>query len=1072
MSKMTVVILLLLGVFLCAAEPISASAWKLNHADGGTLTVTEGALQLIAAEGKLGAVVFAGMQDAKTGEIYLLSVQASGSGTLEGGAYLYGKGSPSFLGRAPAPMEIRQVRGSQPRRYDFYLTIPDQPVERIRPCLRVGRGEITIASSTFARVEQIPPAENALDQSRRMDNEWLPVFSEPNLLADSDFNEPARFWQTGGTGRVTFADREMRIELQADGQRTLVVSEPIDVYPGDDYILTGLYQSQNVSFGTFGELMVVPEERVKGILDELDKPQVFSSFSGRELYNRRAGDWQRVVESYKTPAGVKRVRLVIVQHGRPCLVRWSSFYFGLGPWDKDNRSREYDWSLQVNNLDPLLPEEEVKATLDKRPTTEAWLDKGDYPRIMVNGQVKAPLIYFGDAFKPSRSKLQDFQKAGVDLQLIPLLQANRYWRGQRDYAFEAIDEAIWDNVRRNPQGHFMVILSMTPYDNWASEFPQDVALDASGQAAVSRHGRQSPPSYWSQVYREQARHYIRSAVSHMRQQPYFKTIAGFFITGNEDGQFYYQVARSGRLEDGYSPAVLPTFRNWLQQRYGTAAALQQAWKQPDVDFASALPPPAKRERNAVFFDPSREQAEIDLTRFLNESMGDFANAMCQEAKDAAGKRVLALMWWGRGGSLMVYPHLAQTRRIFPAGSLDLMGAQPGYRGERNAGCSVFQPWVTDSARSHGKMMMCEADFRTWVSPVNSLLHDAKVVRFWSEHDMRGVFRRELGRMLSVGGGLWFYDMTAGWFKDPVIMQEVATMRQIADRLVSRENVFKPSEIVLVSDEDNYYTSTEQLNIWNGPNFHCVRKNQRAWLRSGLKFDFYYFNDLLEGQMTGYKVYVFLNAFSVSAAQKQFISEKLQRDGKLLVWLYAPGYVTAEGFSVAAMQALTGITIAQQEKVEREAVFVDSPLSRGLAGNRVGMDNKIGTLGFAVNDEAAVPVMRYRDSGQVAGALRVFADYQSLYLALPVSFSPEFLQQLATYAGVHVYNRTPGDFFMHRRDDLIALHGVEGKENRIVLPDPQARLYELPEGKLLQPVDGEFRIPLQPGETRLFEIGRP
>jgi len=1067
-------IFLLASHFLAAQAILPSGDWRLNRPEGGIMVLDGDVLRLTAVDPKVGAVVFASQQPTAPGKIYRLSLQASGIGSLEAGVYLYSVQEKSFLGRVPRPMEVRRLRGAELRTCDYYLTIPAPSSEAsaavaLRPCLRVREGEVTIHRAELTEVESLPPVVNYLDHSRRMDNEWLPVYTEPNLVVDHDFKAGKEYWHIQGEAKVDFRDREMLVEITADNQKVLIFSEPIEVEPGENYILTGLYQSQSIGFGTFGELLVVPEERAVDLLAELDQAQIFSSFSGRELYNRRAGDWQRVVMSYKVPDGVRKVRLAVVQRGRPCQIRWTAFYFGLGPWEKDNRSREYDWNKYVNNLDPLLPEAEVKEALERRQPVQAWLDKDEYPRIMINGEVKAPLIYFGDAFKPSRSKLQDFQQAGVGLQLIPLLRPNRYWRGYRDYDFSAIDEAIWDNVRRNPQGYFMIILSMTPYDSWLQEFPFEVALDASGVPTVSRHGRPSPPCYWSKVYQEQALHYIESAVKHMRQQPYFKAIAGFFLSGNEDGQFYYQISRQGRLEDGYSPAVLPAFRDWLRQRYGTVEALRQSWGQPTVDFETAVQPNPQRERGAVFFDPSTEMPAIDLTRFLNEGMGTFANAMCQTAKAAAGKPVLSLMWWGRGGSLMVYPHFAQTRCIFPSDALDFMGAQPGYRGERHAGCSVFQSWVTDSARSHGKVMMCEADFRTWTSPVNSLLHDSQNVRFWSEYDLRGVLWRELGRMLSVGGGLWFYDMTAGWFKDPAIMREVAAMQQVADKLVQRRQVFQPSEILLVSDEDNYYASTEQLNIWNGPNFHCIRKNQRAWLRSGLKFDFYYFQDLPRLDMRNYKMVVFLNAFFLSTEKKQFITEKLQRDNKVLVWLYAPGYMTERGFSTASMGELTGINVLTCGEVEREAVFVDSVVSRGLAGSSVGMDNKLGQLGFAVDDAAATPIMRYRRSGLVAGAMRDFESHRSVYLALPVSFSPEFLQQLASYADAHVYNRTPGDFFMHRRSDLIALHGVEGNVNRLVLPKPEARLQDLLSGEWLPKENGEFQVKLQPGETRLLEV---
>jgi hypothetical protein len=1070
---MNKLILLFSAVFLALTvrgQALPSDGWTENTPKTGTVNAAPEQLTMRSLDNKLGACAYHKRMPGKPGQIYKLTVRAAGQGTLEAGLYLYATDN-RFLGRVPYPMKAVAVNSETPQEIIYYLEIPagdnggKGEAAFFRPCLRTPKGETRVSEAALEEVKEIPRPVNQLDTTRSVKGEILPFFSEPNLV-DTDLKN----WRVSN-GNSNYTDGVLKLSLADEKDILVAVSPPIPVTPGAKYLLTGLYQTSNAGFGSFGHLRVMPSREVESYLKELTEPQLFSPFQGRELYNRKPGDRVRLSVPYTPPAGIRTVNVVITQHGTPCQVDWSNFYFGLGPWEKDSRNKEYDWNRYVNQYDPEASMEDTLKVLEKRPASTVQLQQSEYPRLFVNGKLAPSLVYFGDFANPARSKLQDFRQAGVNLQVVPVSRNQNIWRGNNNYDFEKLDRIIWSNVRRNPDGDFIILIDCSPYADWSDEFPGETAVDSKGKPSVSRHGRKGLPNYWSQVYRQQVEAFIRAAVEHMKKQPYFKAVGGFFLTGNEDGQFYYQVLRGGVLEDGNSPGALPEFRRWLKARYGTTEKLRAAWNDSAVTFDTAKPPVTEKRYPGNFFNPATQMAQIDLTRFLNESMGEFANLMCRTAKETAGKPVISVMWWGRGGSMMVYPHFAQTSTIFPSANLDLMGAQPGYQGERNAGSSNFFSWIPDSTRIHGKVSMIEADFRTWTSPINSLLHDFRVARYWNHEELQGALLRDFGRQLSVGGGIWFYDMTAGWFKDPLIMGDVARMAEIGRKLYSRTNVYTPAEIVFISDEDNYFITTEQLGVWNGPNYHAIRKNQRAMLRSGLKYDFYYFKDVLDKQMDQYRVYVFMNAFHLTPEQQAFIDRKLKKDGKTLIWLYAPGYVTGKGFSTEAMSALTGIGITEAVRHGKDSIYLESPLSKGIAGKRAGMDNSLGGISFQVTDPQAIPLTRYRHGKQeISGALRDFKSWKSIYLATPVAFTPEFLQNLAVYSGIPVYNRTPGDMFIYHRNDLICLHGVEGNENRIKLPF-NAVLKDLLSGQEIQPVNGEFVIKLAPVETRLLEVIR-
>lgn len=63
-------------------------------------------------------------------------------------------------------------------------------------------------------------------------------------------------------------------------------------------------------------------------------------------------------------------------------------------------------------------------------------------------------------------------------------------------------------------------------------------------------------------------------------------------------------------------------------------------------------------------------------------------------------------------------------------------------------------------------------------------------------------------------------------------------------------------------------------------------------RSGAPFDWYLIEDLEEGLLGDYKVYIFLGVFYLSDSQRRAI-EKLKADGRTLVWFYAAGFAGQE-----------------------------------------------------------------------------------------------------------------------------------------------------------------------------------
>src|SRR5205085_318721 len=68
-------------------------------------------------------------------------------------------------------------------------------------------------------------------------------------------------------------------------------------------------------------------------------------------------------------------------------------------------------------------------------------------------------------------------------------------------------------------------------------------------------------------------------------------------------------------------------------------------------------------------------------------------------------------------------------------------------------------------------------------------------------------------------------------------------------------------------------------------------------RFGAPHDVYLLNDLLEGRLPEYKLYVFLNPFHLNDHRRQALHQALGKGGKTALWLYAPGLCAAMEFGV-------------------------------------------------------------------------------------------------------------------------------------------------------------------------------
>ena len=920
-------------------------------------------------------------------------------------------------------------------------------------------------------------------ESRRQPGERLPAVSIPNLLPEEGMSVTT--WEAQSMEGVDLSVKAITkqegpaLELVKGGApgAAWLVSKPFPIPATDSLQFTGLYYAENVPYGSLGEFVLETassESALQKSPEGILSAQRMGHTGHQNIYNSYDDRWKRKTRQFKIPENHTWGRLLFRMEGNP-------YHITLAELKLTEIFPETRTSLRLER-EPVLSQEETKTRLLARPDSTAKVEQeNEGPVLKIDGKPSFPFTHMSDVTSPPRGYIREFADYNIPIHFITLFNVTiKHWTGPQEYHLDKVDEIIWNSVQRDPEGNFIVYLNVFPYPDFHERFPGASSQNHKGEFSISRHKRFAPASYWSLEYQQQVKDLVKTYVEHIRSQPYARSIVGFFIGGGEDGQFYYQaVAGQKTIQDGQSPGDLPLFRQWIRKHYNEdLQALQTAWKQPDITFESITPPPMAEGFSETFLNPATHQSVVDHFQFLNEEVAVFLCDIADIMKSGMKKPVIVGAYYGRGGSFMVYPHFAQNSVMFQRDSIDFMGAQGGYYGWREAGSPGHLNWVYDSLRKHNKIPMQELDFRTWVSEIKNIQHDFQVARFWDLESFTGATARDTGRLLSIGGGIWMMEMTGGWFHDPDIMKSLQNIHTAGQKIYEEGAGFNEAEMVIVSDESAYLHTTEQVSVWNGPQFHSLNLQQRAFHQSGVNFDFLYLQDLLQSKDDHYKCYFFLNTYVHSPELEAFVRE-LEAKGKTIIWQYAPGYVTQNGLSLEHIQKLTGFTLTKQDRDSsgQRTMFAKLPeehpahkllqnLQNSLAGAGVGTaanrftiqpgENVTVLANFTQDNKPAIAMQSLPESG----ATRI-------YIAPPSALTPQFIANLANYAGVHSYT-SPGDSFLFHRKNFAVFHGVQGGEKTFTLPY-EANITEMlgSEAKVTEKNSITFQLP--PGQTRWFHI---
>lgn len=675
-----------------------------------------------------------------------------------------------------------------------------------------------------------------------------------------------------------------------------------------------------------------------------------------------------------------------------------------------------------------------------------------------------------------------------------------------------------------PDAYIIVRIGLHPPVDWMEENPDELITyqDGSHEPSILSsevHKDEIPGmySFASDKWKAAAGKALKEFCDAIDRLPFADRVIGYFLAAGGTSEWYPVNAICDRAKNKYgdfSPAFLKSYGNFLRKRYGTEEKLRRAWKREGASFDAPVIPNVEEQYHihmeegvldAMKYYESAERIigkNIDINArkptnlgvFLNMEdyayVADFYDALHEATAEAivhfaallkaryTGKVVGA--FYGSYGCTDFYNSTTATATltILDSGKVDFLAA-PGVYNNREPGGCVAQREMQDSFRLRGQMFVAEEDSRTHLE--DAFYRDA--MGLYDTRDSIITLKRDFARVLCEDIYAWWFDQHAegGRYQHEEIYRLFARQKEIGEFAYSLNRV-KNDEIALIYDQESChtvsaYTNMMMLDYYRTSDLH----------RIGAPVDYYFHNDLEREDMPDYKLYIMMNLFRLTDAEREAVLQKARKNGAVVLWLYAPGFLNPDAEHImdnANIENLIGMHVGRIDRTcsprfkitdlghpavryaveDRRYGYID----RDVHSN-VWLENVLApaymTPGFYIDDPGAHILGTYCELGLPAYAIREMDGWTSVYCA-PQILRSELIASLAEYAGGHLYNTQ--DDVIYANANFVTIH-ASCKGKHTIRFKEVCSPYEVYQKRYYGHNITELAIDMRLGDTLMFSL---
>jgi hypothetical protein len=519
-----------------------------------------------------------------------------------------------------------------------------------------------------------------------------------------------------------------------------------------------------------------------------------------------------------------------------------------------------------------------------------------------------------------------------------------------------------------------------------------------------------------------------------------------------------------------SKAATIEFREWARRRHlNDEVTLRASWFDGGIRFDNIQVPefrPEGFDYDRFIRSSRRQRRYVDYHLFLGDATVHRIGELAYAAKAASDGMLLVgvsygyTFEWSHPGS----GHLA-LGKLLRTEEVDYIAGPPSYRNRQPGGTAPF-PCPIDSFALNGKLYLSEEDFKTSLSSRHE--PDDFNPALKTPQALESVHWRGAGVALAHGSGVQWMDLWGnGWLRTHSVWERASRVRAaLIDRM---ESPLGDPDVAVFIDERAlaYLVDSKAFDL-------LVQNVRESVLRAGVSAAFYLLSDLAHREkFPESKLYLFLNAWDIRPELRAAIKSRLQRDDKVLFWLYSAGLFDAGRDSLERAREVTGIALKPQPFYSKTGTTILNrrhPLSEAFPDRSVTADVKLEPSYFAIPEQGVV-LGEYTQTGLPSFVIKEFHDdpnarWTSVFLGEPV-VNPALIRALAQMAGAHVWNFH--EDVVHVRGPFCTVHCSGTGPRTITLPNKNCA-YNLLTADWAAIDSTNLRFVAIDGSTHVFLVG--
>jgi len=709
---------------------------------------------------------------------------------------------------------------------------------------------------------------------------------------------------------------------------------------------------------------------------------------------------------------------------------------------------------------PEEPKTHVKPVIATPADAPQIALRDGLPTLVREGRVYPPMVFFGSSTDERRAQtvLDELKMAGeagihIHSHLIEFEVDPEAVDSSVSVAAYMLKKSV--ELDHDSQVIFRIVFQAPR--NWQQRFP-NAKFNMQG-------GGVAEPSVCDDDFWGVAKSCLESFVRRLRLIDLQQHILGVHL---ERGEWF--LAAGWGYDD--SPAAKLKFRDWARQRYSNdEVALRASWFDGGAKFETIAVPrymPEGSEGERFVRSSRKQRRYVDYHLFLSDITVQRIGDLAYGVKEASSGYFLVgvsygyTFEWSHPGS----GHLA-LGKLLRTPEIDFIAGPPSYRSREPGGSAPF-PGPIDSLALNGKLYISEEDFKTALSGGHEPDDFNPVIK--TPQALESVHWRGAGAALTHGSGVAWMDLWGnGWLKTPTIWHRG---EEVQNALVQRMGapLGEPDVVVFIDERALAYLVDQNAFKM------LVQSVRESVLRAGVNAGFYLLSDLAHRErFPEAKLYLFLNAWDIRPDLRAAIKSRLQRDNKVLFWLYSAGLFDAGRDSLERAREVTGIALKPQPFHSRSGTTILArrhPLTAAFPSRSLGGERQLEPSYFAIPEEATV-LGEYSQTGLPSFVVRDFEaegqpdlNWTSVFLGEP-AVNPALIRALAQMAGAHVYNFH--EDVVHVRPPFLTMHCTGTGPRSVTLPGKWSA-YDLLAGEWAGLDHTTLRLTGIDGTTHTFLIG--